>query len=80
MSPQNNFIATVESGAKGQFFFNIAQITGLLGQQQVLGGRIPYTLTNHRRSLPTTRFPNKIIQMIRFTNPKDSFVRVFPLD
>ena len=51
MSPQNNFIATVESGAKGQFF-NIAQITGLLGQQQVLGGRIPYTLTNHRRSLP----------------------------
>lgn len=51
MKPSNNFITTVESGAKGQFF-NIAQITGLLGQQNVAGGRIQYYLSNHSRSLP----------------------------
>ena len=51
MDPNNNFISTVQSGAKGQFF-NIAQITGLLGQQQVTGGRIPYVLSNNSRSLP----------------------------
>lgn len=51
MNPNNHFISTVQSGAKGQFF-NIAQITGLLGQQQVSGGRIPYVLSNNSRSLP----------------------------
>ena len=51
MKPSNNFITTVESGAKGQFF-NIAQITGLLGQQNVSGGRIQYSLSNQSRSLP----------------------------
>lgn len=51
MKPDNNFITTVESGAKGQFF-NIAQITGLLGQQNVNGRRISYSLSNERRSLP----------------------------
>tara|TARA_X000000950_G_C13461098_1_gene475975 strand:- start:40 stop:582 length:543 start_codon:yes stop_codon:yes gene_type:complete len=51
MQKNNHFISTVESGAKGQYF-NIAQITGLLGQQQVTGGRIPFTLTNNSRSLP----------------------------
>jgi DNA-directed RNA polymerase beta' subunit len=47
----NNFISTVKSGAKGDFF-NIAQITGLLGQQNVSGKRVCYTLNNGRRSLP----------------------------
>lgn len=51
MRSDNNFIATVNSGAKGQFF-NIAQITGLLGQQNVCGKRIEYTLNNKSRSLP----------------------------
>lgn len=51
MQKNNHFISTVESGAKGQYF-NITQITGLLGQQQVTGGRIPFTLTNNSRSLP----------------------------
>ena len=51
MKSSNNFITTVESGAKGQFF-NIAQITGLLGQQNVAGGRIQYSLSNNSRSLP----------------------------
>jgi len=47
----NHFIATVVSGAKGDYF-NIAQITGLLGQQNLNGQRIPYLLSNQRRSLP----------------------------
>ncbi len=51
MQKDNHFIATVESGAKGQFF-NIAQITGLLGQQQVNGGRIAFSLSNNTRTLP----------------------------
>ena len=51
MQKNNHFISTVESGAKGQYF-NITQITGLLGQQQVTGGRIPFMLTNNSRSLP----------------------------
>jgi len=51
MKSDNNFISTVMSGAKGQFF-NIAQITGLLGQQNVNGARIVYSLTNLTRSLP----------------------------
>lgn len=51
MSSDNNFIATVNSGAKGAFF-NIAQITGLLGQQNVCGKRIQHTLNNNSRSLP----------------------------
>lgn len=51
LDPENNFISTVLSGAKGDFF-NIAQITGLLGQQSVTGGRVKYTLSNNQRSLP----------------------------
>ena len=51
LHPSNNFISTVKSGAKGDFF-NIAQITGLLGQQNVSGKRVQYTLNNGGRSLP----------------------------
>ena len=51
LQPTNNFISTVKSGAKGDFF-NIAQITGLLGQQNVSGKRVQYTLNNGGRSLP----------------------------
>lgn len=48
---ENNFISTVTSGAKGDFF-NIAQITGLLGQQNFCGGRIEETISNCSRTLP----------------------------
>ena len=51
MREDNNFRDCVESGAKGQFF-NIAQITGLLGQQEVLGERVKKTLNNETRTLP----------------------------
>lgn len=58
MKKDNNFISTVMSGAKGQFF-NIAQITGLLGQQNVNGARISYSLSNLTRSLPHYPFDQK---------------------
>ena len=46
----NNFLSTVNSGSKGDFF-NIAQISGLLGQQNFRGKRIEYLLNNGKRSL-----------------------------
>ena len=46
----NNFLSTVKSGSKGDWF-NIAQVTGLLGQQNLLGKRVPATLSNGKRTL-----------------------------
>ena len=51
LKEDNNFLATVISGAKGDYF-NIAQITGLLGQQNLNGERIQPLLTNFTRTLP----------------------------
>ena len=51
LSQDNNFLSTVNSGSKGDFF-NIAQITGLLGQQNLKGQRVPLGLNNGKRSLP----------------------------
>ena len=51
LSTENNFVSTVTSGSKGDYF-NIAQITGLLGQQNFTGKRIPKTLNNGKRTLP----------------------------
>ena len=51
LQPDNRFIATVVSGAKGDYF-NIAQITGLLGQQNLNGQRVQPLLSNNRRTLP----------------------------
>lgn len=51
LRPDNNFIKTVVSGAKGDYF-NIAQITGLLGQQNLNGQRIHPSLSNNKRTLP----------------------------
>jgi DNA-directed RNA polymerase II subunit RPB1 len=51
LDTDNNFLSTVHSGSKGDFF-NIAQITGLLGQQNLKGRRIPLFLNNGQRSLP----------------------------
>jgi len=51
MKESNNFLSTVYSGAKGDFF-NIAQITGLLGQQNIFGKRVCATLNNGTRTLP----------------------------
>ena len=51
MSPTNNFLVTVRSGAKGDFF-NIAQLTGLLGQQNLEGKRVTPSLNHGKRTLP----------------------------
>lgn len=51
LAKDNNFLSTVQSGSKGAVF-NIAQITGLLGQQNLKGKRVPLFLSNGRRTLP----------------------------
>lgn len=51
LDPDNNFLFTVNSGSKGDYF-NIAQITGLLGQQNLKGNRVPLSMNNGKRSLP----------------------------
>ena len=58
----NNFLSTVNSGSKGDFF-NIAQITGLLGQQNLRGSRIPLSLNNGKRSLPHYPFEGMTSEM-----------------
>lgn len=50
LSSTNNFLSTVHSGSKGDFF-NIAQIAGLLGQQNFRGKRVENLLNNGKRSL-----------------------------
>jgi len=50
LDPDNNFINTVISGSKGDFF-NIAQITGLLGQQNINNQRPRFCLSNNTRTL-----------------------------
>ena len=51
LDKENNFLSTVNSGSKGDFF-NIAQITGLLGQQNLRGRRVPKGLNHGQRTLP----------------------------
>ena len=62
MDKSNSFTATVMAGSKGDFF-NIAQITGLLGQQNIEGGRIPRHLNNGTRTLPHYPMGEKSIDM-----------------
>jgi DNA-directed RNA polymerase beta' subunit len=50
LEPTNNFLSTVKSGSKGDWF-NISQITGLLGQQNLAGKRVQPTLSNGKRTL-----------------------------
>ena len=57
LDKKNGFISTVTAGSKGDYF-NIAQITGLLGQQNFSGGRIKPTLNQSTRTLP--HYPFKI--------------------
>ena len=60
LSSDNNFLSTVKSGSKGDFF-NVAQITGLLGQQNLLGKRVAPTLNNGKRTLP--HYPMEIVSL-----------------
>jgi len=58
LKPDNNFNSTVVSGSKGDYF-NIAQITGLLGQQNLDGLRPGKTIDNNKRSL--VHYPRVIV-------------------
>lgn len=84
-SKDNNFLNTVLSGSKGDFF-NIAQITGLLGQQNLRGNRVRASLNNGTRTLvhyPKDGKMNKKLEyesrgfirhsFIRGLNPKEFF-------
>lgn len=51
LSEANSFNVMSKSGAKGSTF-NIAQITGILGQQFLQGQRMPETLSGGKRTLP----------------------------
>jgi DNA-directed RNA polymerase beta' subunit len=53
---ENGFVSTVTSGSKGDYF-NVCQITGLLGQQNVSCKRIQPVLNNGTRTLP--HYPKK---------------------
>ncbi len=57
LAPTNNFLSTVKSGSKADFF-NISQISGLLGQQNLQGKRVQQSLNNGERTLP--HYPFKI--------------------
>lgn len=47
----SSLLQEVESGTKGDLF-NLAQITGVIGQQMMIGGRMPPTLLNRTRASP----------------------------
>jgi len=51
LKEENNFIKTVVSGSKGDYF-NIAQIMGLVGQQNIGGTRIQPGIDGNTRTLP----------------------------
>lgn len=51
LSPSNAFSSMITAGSKGDFF-NMAQIMGLLGQQNVFGRRVERTQNSGRRTLP----------------------------
>jgi DNA-directed RNA polymerase beta' subunit len=62
LAKDNNFLSTVRSGSKGDFF-NIAQITGLLGQQNLMGQRVPPVLNHGKRTLPHYPFGDLPLEM-----------------
>lgn len=62
LDDNNNFLSTVKSGSKGDWF-NIAQITGLLGQQNLQGKRVQKTLNNGQRTLPHYPFEDLPIEL-----------------
>jgi DNA-directed RNA polymerase beta' subunit len=75
MSTTNNLISTVHSGSKGDFF-NIAQLTGLLGQQNLLGKRVVPTLNHGKRTLPHYPF-GKLDKEVEYESrgfAKNSFI------
>lgn len=50
LDPNNNFLSTIKSGSKGDYF-NLAQITALCTQQNISGKRVVPILNNGKRTL-----------------------------
>lgn len=57
MDESNGFVSTVVSGSKGDFF-NIAQISGIVGQQNIMGHRINPVINRGNRTLPHYQYDN----------------------
>ena len=57
----NAFVATVSSGSKGDYF-NITQITSMLGQQMHMGKRIQKNINRGKRTLPCYPTENLTIE------------------
>ncbi len=62
IDPSNNFLSTVKSGSKADWF-NICQITGLVAQQNILGKRVMPILNNGKRTLPHYPFNDMSVEM-----------------
>ncbi len=66
LKEDNNMVRVINSGAKGNFF-NITQVTGVVGQQNVVGNRIPKTYGG--RTLPHyIDYSNNVINEIEEKN------------
>jgi len=61
LKDDNGFVDTVKSGSKGQYF-NITQITGLLGQQNHMGSRIQPVFNRSKRTLPHYPLENQTME------------------
>ncbi len=59
LSPTNNLVSIINSGAKGSYF-NVTQVTGTVGQQNVSGERINKTFMG--RTLPKYRKEGNLIK------------------
>lgn len=75
MAKDNHFVTIILSGSKGDFF-NIAQISGLLGQQNIKGHRIEKTISGGKRTLPHYSFtPTKAQEYESRGFIKNSFIK-----
>lgn len=76
LSDDNTFKSTCISGSKGDFF-NIAQITGLLGQQNLYGKRIPLMLNQGKRTLSAYPLNTELSRELKYESRgfiKHSFI------
>lgn len=74
LSADNGFVSTVTSGSKGDYF-NVCQITGVLGQQNVSGKRIQPVLNNGTRTLPHFPFKKQVDNFGANGFVQNSFIR-----
>lgn len=61
LSEDNGFVRTVTAGSKGDFF-NISQITGIIGQQNLTGNRMTPVLNRGKRTLPHYGFTDLTLE------------------